>query len=156
LEDENILIRWNPDAHHLNFTLLNKTDKTIKIIWDNSVYIDENGISNRVIHSGIKYIKKDRPQMPSIIIKNGTISDYLYPSNKIYFLPGQFGGWFEKPLFPSYTISKNIDMRSETETYIGKEIKILLALEINNEEIEYIFTLKINDITIQESEVPLF
>jgi len=43
----------------INFMLTNKTDHSIKIIWDEASFIDLNGESVRISHNGVKYIDRN-------------------------------------------------------------------------------------------------
>ena len=66
-EDEIIKIVWNIDNETFNFILNNLSDKTLKILWDDAGYVNTNGFTERLIHSGIQYINRNNPQPPTII-----------------------------------------------------------------------------------------
>ena len=66
-ENEMVRILWLPTSHNINFSITNKTDYSIKVLWDEAAYVDESGKSHRVMHSGIKYIDRSNPQPPTII-----------------------------------------------------------------------------------------
>jgi len=104
-EDQMIKIVWTPVSTQFGFILDNKTNHSIKIIWDEAVYIDENGSSERVMHSGVKYSESTNPQIPTIIIKNGNVSDILIPVDNIYYVSGKYGGWNTQPLFTDWAYS---------------------------------------------------
>lgn len=165
-EDEEIKIVWNPSPIHFSFTLSNKTGNTIKIIWDEAALVDQNGFSHRVIHSGVKYTDRNNQQQPSIVIRKGTIQDFVFPSDNIEYVEGQYGGWREIPLFPASLVkvselstlfvlaSTNVVIGSpqsptefelEVRNHIGKNLQILLPLEINGVINEYIFGFHINN-----------
>lgn len=59
-EDDFIKIIWLPALTEFSFTLENKSDNSIKIIWDEAVYIDEDNSSLKVIHSGVKYVDGEK------------------------------------------------------------------------------------------------
>ncbi|AEX86506.1 hypothetical protein Marpi_2133 (plasmid) [Marinitoga piezophila KA3] len=67
----------------------NKTDKPVKILWDEVLFTDNKGEASGVIHSGVKYINMDRPQVPSVIPPNGSIDDVIIPKSHIYY----YNGW---------------------------------------------------------------
>jgi len=73
----------------------NKSDYTMKINWDNAAWISPTGESGRVIHSGVRLIDRNAPQSPSIIVRNGKLSDIIIPTDNIYYVSGQYGGWRE-------------------------------------------------------------
>ena len=52
----------------LEFRIINKTEDSIKIIWDKAAYVDEHGESRRVVRSSVNYTNKFDPQPPSIVV----------------------------------------------------------------------------------------
>jgi len=145
-EDQMIKIVWTPVSTQFGFILDNKTNHSIKIIWDEAVYIDKNGSSERVMHSGVKYSESTNPQIPTIIIKNGNVSDILIPVDNIYYVSGKYGGWNTQPLFTNWAYSPE-ELYIVTQEYIGKSVKILLPLKIEGVVNEYIFTFKFEGFT---------
>jgi hypothetical protein len=143
-EDDMIKIVWLPLSTQFGFTLKNKTDHSIKIIWDEAVYVDQNGSSGRVMHSGVKYIDRSNPQPPTVIVKNANIDDMIVPTDNIYYVSGQYGGWRTKPMFPNRASTQE-ELNTLTQKYIGKEVKVLLPLKIQETINEYIFTFKVED-----------
>lgn len=91
-KDGLIKIIWLPTASQFNFVLTNKTSHSIKINWDEAVYVDESGMSKRVIHSGVKYVDRSNPQPLTVVARGATISDMVFPSDNIYYVSGQYGG----------------------------------------------------------------
>lgn len=45
------------------------------------------------MHSGVKYIDRNNSQPPNIIPKNASLSDVIIPTDNIYYVSGQYGGW---------------------------------------------------------------
>lgn len=82
-----------PTTDAIHFSLTNKTSHSIKIIWDEVVYVDVNGSSYRAMYSGVKYIDRTNPQLPTIVFRNGSIEDLVLPTDNVYYLSGQYGGW---------------------------------------------------------------
>lgn len=95
-EDEMVRILWVVNPTNLSFLLTNKTDHSIRIIWDEAVYVDESRESNRVIHSGVKYVDKNKSYPPSVVVRKGTLTDVIIPTNKIHFTDSL--GWIEEPI----------------------------------------------------------
>ena len=63
--------------------ILNKTDKPIKILWDESVITDNWGRAVRALHSGIKFIHADQAQVPTVIPPYSEITDIMVPQTHI-------------------------------------------------------------------------
>ncbi|MFY9125207.1 MAG: hypothetical protein WAO59_08170 [Bacteroidales bacterium] len=143
-EDDMIKIVWLPLSTQFSFTLQNKTDHSIKIIWDEAAYVDPNGSSGRVMHAGVKYIDRNNPQPPTVIVKNAIIDDMIVPTDNIYYVSGQYGGWRIKPMLPNRANTQE-ELNALTQQYIGKEVRVLLPLEIQGTVNEYIFTFKVED-----------
>lgn len=145
-EDELVKIIWVPSAYGISFILSNKTDHSIKIIWDEASYADTLGISHRVMHSGVKYIDRNNPQPPTVIVRKATVNDLIFPTDKVRYVSGRYGGWRNDPLLPtaSYGVTA-AQLEAESRPYIGKTFQILLPLEIENIVNEYIFTFRIDE-----------
>ncbi len=153
-EDEMVNIVWIPTAQLISFILTNKTDHSIKIIWDEAAYVDENGVSHRVMHSGTKLIDRDNSQPNSVVVRNGTITDIIFPTENVYYIGGQYGGWRELPLFPtswdSYHNAQDAEeWKNNAKKCIGKTIEILLPLQIEEILNDYIFTFEIENVEVK-------
>ncbi len=152
-EDEMVGITWDAEADDLSALFVNKTSSPIKIIWDDAAYIDENGVSHRIIHSGIKYSEKDKPQLPTKIAPNGKIEDAIIPTNLVYFEEGYYGEndfkagrWIEKPLFEYCRIGGNEDSAIRLlQSNVDKTFQILLPLNIEKIVYDYVFTFRVKD-----------
>ena len=147
-EDSCIKITFIPLSANIPFILENKSDQTMKIIWDETVYIDVNETCRKVTHAGVKYIDAERTQLPTIIAISSKIHDVIYPTDNIYYISYYisniyFAEWKHAPLLPrAYT---KYDLEEIKKGYIGKTIKILLPIQIQNAVSEYLFCFRIND-----------
>lgn len=159
----------------INFSMENKTDHSIKILWNEAAYLDENNSSHRVIHYGVKYIERDRPQPPSVIIPQSKLEDMVYPADYVEWkkVLRKAKEWDEKPLLPSGAATmwgrklssppfpanreeavKELEKRNDQAKKIkGKKIGILLPLQVGDVINEYIFTFEITDIRIEKGEI---
>lgn len=143
-EDDMIKIVWLPLSTQFGFTMHNKTEHSIKIVWDEAVFVDVNGSSGRIMHAGVKYIDRNNPQPPTVVVKNANIEDIVVPTDNVYYLRGQYGGWVTNPIFPNKANTQE-ELNTLAKQYIGKEVKVLLPLEIQGTINEYIFTFKVED-----------
>lgn len=142
-EDDYIAISWYVDDRQFNFELLNKSNHTIMINWDDISYVDYNGRTIRVMHAGVKYIDKNASQPSTMLPKGAILSDVLIPTNNIKYNDGMFVGWSEGKLIPSLYEDKK-EIESLTSQYIGKTLTILMPLYIKNVQNDYIFTFSID------------
>lgn len=133
-EDSLIRITFTANTNQFEFILENKTEHSIKVPWDEAAIIGGNGASMRVIHLGVKYIDKEKPQSPSVIARNSHKFDLLCPVDNISFSSSL--GWMIAPLI--------------TKADIGQTIQVLLPIEINGTINEYLFRFKVNDVLVKE------
>ena len=136
-EDDFIKIIWRPALTEFSFTLENKSDNSIKIIWDEAVYIDEDNSSLKVMHSGVKYVDGEKAQPLTVIAKKTKINDLVIPVDNIHQYSD--GGWYKSPLF---SVQKSAE----------KTVKILLPIQIQETINEYIFSFKINHTKINTAD----
>ena len=144
-ENAMVKIFWLPTSSNVNFTIYNKTDFSIKILWDDAAYLDETGKSHRVMHSGVKYIDRSNPQPPTVIPRRGSIDDLVFPVDNVYFISGEYGGWDEIPLFPNRGQTME-EVKQKAQPYVGKSFQVLLPLSIQDVVNEYTFTFLINNV----------
>lgn len=154
-EDEMVGILWFVGREQINFVLENKTNHSIKIMWDESAYVDLSGVSHRMMHSGVKHAERNNPQPPTVVVRNGKIEDLVSPTDNVYFDKGYYryysspGSWKTKPLLPfSQVDGDEAKFREKVNACIDHNIQVLLALKIEEAVNDYIFTFKINNAEI--------
>jgi hypothetical protein len=150
-EDSQIKIIWLPLNTQFNFTLINKSSHTMKIIWDDGVYVNENGNCLKILHNGVQNINKNNSQLSTIIVKGANIDDAVAPIDNVYLQSGQYGGLNVSSLFKN-TVMSTDEFYILKNIYVGKIVKILLPIKINDIVNEYIFYFKIDDILYQKKE----
>ena len=141
-EDSLIKCAWLVGASRFSFTLENKTNNSIKIIWDECAYINENGATGRIMHSGVKYTDKNASQPPSVVVRGARIDEIMLPTDNVYYISGQYGGWRTKPLFTNRATTQ-ADLDVTTKNTVGKNVRILMPLQIKGVTNEYVFNFEI-------------
>lgn len=66
-------------------TLTNVSDNTLKVIWNDAVFVDVDGRTSKIMHSGIKYSQKEAEQPSSSIIKDAKLEESLMPTDNVYY-----------------------------------------------------------------------
>jgi hypothetical protein len=150
-EDGMIKIILFPASTQFALLLTNKTSHSIKVIWDEAVYVDESGMSQRVMHSGVKYIDKNNSQPPTIVVRGATISDVVLPTDNIYYEKGKYGGWRESPLLPDMSYDRP-EIERQASGLIGKTVQILLPIKIEDVVNEYVFVFSIDGFSIETKQ----
>ena len=85
-EDKLVEIRWDVTGSRIHLSLKNKTNHSIKIPWDQAVYVDVNGVSHRLIHD----TDEAGPQPPSVVVRKSLLKKYsirgriLFPGYESY------------------------------------------------------------------------
>jgi len=113
----------------------NKTNSAVLVNWDSASFVDINGKSNRVIHTGVRLMDRDKPQAPSTIAPGATLDDEITPVDNIHF---DSSNWKTEPLMPSLGENQN--------SYVGKTLAVYMPLEINGKKKEYNFKIEITGI----------
>jgi hypothetical protein len=127
--DNFINIIWIPTSTNFNFILTNNSPHSMRIIWDEAVYVDENGMMSNMIHQETRLIDRNNSQMPSTVLRGARISNLLAPVSKIHYSDG----WAQRPLFNN----------ADGEKLDNKTVRVSLPLQIENVTNEYVFTFTI-------------
>ncbi|MGL6178525.1 MAG: hypothetical protein ACRC13_04820 [Tannerellaceae bacterium] len=122
----------------------NKSNYSIKIPWDEVAYIDASGQTGRVMHTGVKYIDRNNSQPASVVPKGASLTDIVVPTYNVYYVEGRYGGWRESSLFNFPIDKKNIE--ESKQKYIGKTVRILFPVVIEDVKNDYVFEFKVEDI----------
>lgn len=142
-EDDYIDIVWYVGLKQFNFTLKNKSGHTLKINWDDVSYVDVKGQVGRVMHSGVKYADRNSSQPATTVPKNASISDLLLPTENVYYVSGQYGGWKESYLVPCVYKTPEA-FNEEAPSLVGKTMTIMMPIIIENIQNDYTFTFNID------------
>ena len=142
-EDDYIDIVWFVGSKQFNFVLKNKSGHTLKLNWDDISFVDINGRVGRVMHSGVKYTDRNNSQPATTIPKGASISDLLLPTDNVYYVSGQYGGWRERYLIPCVYQTPD-EFNKEASTYVGKSMTIMMPVIIENVQNDYTFTFNID------------
>ena len=140
-EDDYMRIAWHVDLKMFHFVLTNKSKHSIKIDWDDISYVDIHGKAGRVIHSGIKYIEKSNDQAPTTIPRRASITDLILPADNVKYY--EYAGWLTHFLFPMHYTSQT-ELNMIAPTYLGREMSILMPIEIEGVRNEYMFIFNVN------------
>jgi hypothetical protein len=133
-ENNTFKIIITPQSDRFSFTLENKTEHSISIIWEDAVYINENGFCRKVIPSGNK----------TVIAKGSVISDDIIPKGSYYYTNNALGvgRWKTSSLFTNSTYNVE-DISKIAKFYVGKTVKILVPIQIKEVINDYIFSFEI-------------
>ncbi len=126
-EDNYIDILIFAGSSQFNFVLKNVSDNTLKVVWNEAVFVDVDGSTSKVMHSGIKYSQREGDQPASTIIKGAKLEDLAAPTDKVYYSE-TIKEWTSESLY------SNADTKLE-----GQTIKLMLPIQVKDVVNEYIF-----------------
>lgn len=125
-EDDFITIIIFADDTKFSFKLINKTQNSIKIVWDDAVFVDFNGVTSKVIHSGVKYNERETSQVATTIISGASLEDIACPTSYIRY-DEYLKEWVSDSMFPnSFTKTEN-------------QIRLMLPIQLKDVVNEYVF-----------------
>lgn len=142
-EDDFIEIVWYVSTKQFNFELKNKSNHSLKVDWDDISFVDISKKAGRVMHAGVKYSEKNSSQPATTVPKGASISDILLPTENVYYISGQYGGWREKNLLPSFYKTQK-DLNTGAPSYIGKKMTISMPIIIENVQNDYTFVFNVD------------
>ena len=142
-EDDYINIVWFVGLKQFNFTLQNKSSHALKINWDDVSFVDTKGQVGRVMHSGVKYVDRNSSQPATTVPKGAKISDILLPTDNVYYVSGQYGGWRENYLIPCVYQTQEA-FNAGAQSMVGKTMTIMMPIMIENVQNDYTFTFNID------------
>lgn len=116
----------------------------MKINWDDISYMDYHGNVSRIMHKGVKYSEREKPQGSISIPKGGRISDIIVPVVNVYFDSGVSGlvpaQWKQTAMIPCYYKKKEaMENDIANKVWIGRKIKVLFPIEIEGVKNDYSF-----------------
>lgn len=118
------------DCSNFNFVLQNISESSIKIVWDEAVFVNFDGSTEKVMHKGIKFSEKNGAQPATTIIKNAKWEDTVTPTHLVYYREATKyikGGWDTYSMYPREKGLK------------PGQIKLMLPIRIKDVINEYVF-----------------
>ena len=164
-EDELLSALFVAREDRISFEVENRTQSTFRLVWDEAAFIDHEGNSSRVMHSGVAPATRYLPQAPSIIPAATRYSDFVIPTDHVRFHEGIRGaegvavpaGWESLPIvrpLVNEVVQEDVEsgvppanaiFRNQVEGNRGKRFGLLLPIEGTDLRREYTFWFEILD-----------
>ncbi len=119
------------DSEQFIFKLKNISTSTIKLIWNETAFVDYNGSTCKVMHQGIKYSQRESDQPPTSIIKGSSLEDMLVPTCNVRYNDYK-KEWVTDSMYPN---EKQFD---------HGELRVMLPVQIKDIINEYIFVFRLD------------
>jgi hypothetical protein len=156
-----VQIRVLATAFHID--VRNKTDQTIKLLWDETSFIDLDGTSSRVMHIGVKFEGQIGSQPPTVIPAQQRLADDLFPTNRVWYrtpTPQLTAGYQNGPLLmPAYaaTVAHAREpvpaapdsFTTTVRSHVGKRFAIAILFDADGAQHEYTFWFRVDDATVE-------
>jgi hypothetical protein len=148
--DTNVDLSFSIDEKLINFTLKNKSDKSIRIIWDEVQFVDLLNETSPICHKGIslKLAINLISQPPSVVFKGTTYNDYLIPIKNLFLYKDFLTKQDEVGIKNLIKINTDEDI----EFFKGRVLGLYFPIEFEGEKKVYIFSFKIEDIFEETSK----
>lgn len=125
-EDNFISVIIYGNSKNFSFSIKNNTQYSIKIIWDEAVFVDLKGSTSKIMHNGIKYSERENSQSPSTIIRGASLDDIAVPTRNVFYADN-LKDWRIQSMYP--------DQPTE-DTY---QLRLMLPIQIKEVVNEYVF-----------------
>jgi hypothetical protein len=145
----------------------NKGDQSIKLIWDETSFIDIDGTLSRVMHIGVKYADRNASQPPTVIPAQQRLVDDLFPTNRVWYRPasqrlpaGYQNGPLLKPAYAGGEVQAGATMAAPdsfttvVRSQVGRRFAVVVPFEIGGMKNEYTFWFKVDDAAVKPLEQP--
>lgn len=140
-EDELIVSSFTVGQNFISFGIKNKSESSIRLIWDEAAYVNPAGQSSRIMQIGVNNSERNYPQPPAIIVRKGMITAVVIPVDNV------FQSFFTSNWITLDLILSEFDdaekAHNSAKGYIGKTIQLLLPLEVKGEVNDYIFVFEV-------------
>lgn len=167
-EDGLIAVRIGTLYNAIRLNVRNKTDQSIKLIWDEASFIDVDGTLSRVMHIGVKYADRNSSQPPTLIPAQQRLADDIFPTNRVFFraatgkLPGAYqNGALLRPTFAGVVVQAGEPAPAAPDSFttavhsrVGHRFALVVPFEADGVKNEYTFWFKVDDATVKALEQP--
>jgi hypothetical protein len=109
-----------------DFVLKNVSDNSIKVIWNEAVFVSYDGTTSKVIHAGTRYSLREADQPATTIIKGAKIEDIAAPNCNIRYSE-ILKEWVKDSMYPT------------TPATEPGQLRLMLPIQIKEVINEYVF-----------------
>jgi hypothetical protein len=113
-------------SKQFDFILKNVSDNSIKVVWNEAVFVGFDGATSKVMHAGTKYSQREADQPATTIIKGAKIEDLAAPNCNIRY-SDVLKEWVTESMYPS------------APALSPGQLRLMLPIQIKEVINEYIF-----------------
>lgn len=109
-----------------SFVLKNISSNSIKVVWNEAVFVGTDGSTSKVMHAGTKYSQREGDQPASTVIKGAKLEDIAVPTCNVRY-SSILSEWVTDSMYPS-----TADLKDQ-------QVRLMLPIQIKETINEYIF-----------------
>lgn len=113
-------------SKQFDFVLKNISDNSIKVVWNEAVFVDFDGTTSKIMHAGTKYSQREGDQPATTIIKGAKIEDLAAPNCNIRY-SDTLKEWVTESMYP------------KDPALSPGQLKLMLPIQIKDVINEYVF-----------------
>ncbi len=150
-EDSTIASHFDVANDRINFSIANKSNHIIKLIWDNAS-LAVFGRSHQIMHGGVKFIDRGSSSPPSTILPGTQIDDLALPTDNVYYRENYYGNYYFS--LPGSWRTTNLLLpvgkkKNISKQMIGQTLTLYLPIvNENDQNIGYTFEFKVTGISV--------
>lgn len=95
-EDEDIDIDFTITDKEVKFTLKNKMNELLKVDWEKVIMV-RHGVSERIMHTGVKYTDRNTTQAATYVAPGTILSDLVLPVSGVTYYKGYYSTYYSSP-----------------------------------------------------------
>ena len=118
-------------SEQFDFILKNVSDNSIKVIWNEAVFVGFDGTTSKIMHVGTRYSQREGDQPATTIIKGAKIEDLAAPTCNVRY-SSTLKEWVTDSMYPSISGLSP-----------GK-LRLMLPIQIKEVVNEYVFVFDVN------------
>jgi hypothetical protein len=137
-EDPLVHMIWVVTNQQMRFELVNKGDHTLHIIWDEAAYVGPGGLASRVMRQGVRFADRNASQPPTVVPRGSRVQEVVIPTDLVLYDHDWQIGSQVKP------VNLAEGTAEEAAANLGKQVSVLLPLEVQGVVNEYQFIFEID------------
>ena len=115
-----VRVHATPDYHGVTVQVHNRSSEAVLILWDESSFVDAQGIAHPVVHTGIQLAERTQPQLPTVIPPKAMVRQRIVATDLVRFNRTRRGNqWDVKDHLPRGRAARQL---------VGKSIRLYLQL----------------------------
>jgi hypothetical protein len=153
--DDLLSLEWKVTNRSMALTVANKTNSTMKLIWDEATFLRSDGSALRLAHRATTSPSDTEfTTLPSVIPRGAKLHDAVYPADNLYRASDDEGNhfWVAMPLLPESEAKTPQLAMKQGNARRGEKVKVLLVVEAEGKIHEYMTTLAVEGVQVWEKD----